>query len=188
MARDLTSGFISEIDARLLRPIVLFKAEFDSGDVNMWTGYGTLTYDGDDYLGVGNFLGMEGVTETNEIKATSARFKLNGVDSGLLSLSLLENYQGRPVTAFFGVMDENRALIDDPFKIFSGRMDIIEVTDSGDTAEIVLIAESDLIDLRVVRARYLTPEDQKQDYPNDKFFNNMPKIADTTITWGMPSK
>ncbi len=51
MARDITSGFSQEISAQRLAPIVLAKAEFDSGDVNLWSGYGNIIWNGDTYLG-----------------------------------------------------------------------------------------------------------------------------------------
>jgi len=42
MARDLTSGVITQINSRLLRPFVLVKMLYDSGDLNVWNGIGRL--------------------------------------------------------------------------------------------------------------------------------------------------
>lgn len=185
MARDITSGFQTEIEASQLRPILLLKAEFDSGNVFMFTGVGTISWGGDDYLGGGNLLSIESIEETNELKAASTRFKVSGVPSSSLSLALSEDYQGRPISCYFGVLNSSGAIIADPYLVFKGKMDIMEITDSGETSEIIISAENDLIDLRVSRPRYYTPEDQKIDYPSDKGFNFVPNIQDITISWGV---
>jgi hypothetical protein len=183
--RDITSGFQTEIEATQLRPIILLKAEFDSGDVRMWSGLNDLIYNSETYFGVGNFLSINGAEETNELRASSSSFRLSGIDPALLSISLLENYQGRPISCFFGVLDNNKSLIADPYMIFKGRMDIIQISDDGLNATVTVNAESDLVDLRVVREKKYTPEDQKSIYPNDLGLDFVPSIQDITVNWGV---
>jgi len=188
MARDITSGFLSEITAKELRPALLLKGEFDSGTVYMWTGIGTITWGGNDYLGGGNFINIESIEETSELKAASTRFKLSGVPSSLLSVALAESYQNRPISCYFAVLNSSGAIIADPYLVFKGKMDVMEISDSGDTAEITVSAESDLIDLRVIRTRNYTPEDQKVKYPSDKGLNFVPQIQDIIVNWGVGVK
>ena len=185
MARDITSGFQTEIEAKELRPVLLLHADFDSGGVFIWTGVGTISYGGNDYLGTGDFLAIETIEETTELKAASTRFKLSGVPTDLLSLALSESYQGRPISCYFGVLNTSGAIIADPYLVFKGKMDIMEITDGGDTAEITLSAESDLIDLRTARTRNYTPEDQKAIYSGDMAFDYVPQIQDITVNWGV---
>ena len=54
MARDITSGFQTEIEAQSLNPLILGKAEFPGGDVNIWSGYGDIVYNSDTYSGKGS--------------------------------------------------------------------------------------------------------------------------------------
>lgn len=184
--RDITSGFETEIEASQLAPIAMLQLEFDSGTIRMWSGIGDLTYDSNIFYGVGNLLAIESAEETNELKATSGRFRLSGVDSSMLSLSLLENYQGRPASYWFGVLDTvTRALIPDPYLVFKGKMDILEISDNGETSEVTLSAESDLIDLRVVRERKYTNEDQKSMFPTDEGLSFVANIQDISINWGV---
>jgi hypothetical protein len=185
MARDITSGFEAEIEADTLKPVLLLKAQFDSGTVYMWTGYGDLVFNSETYSGVGHFLAIDGVEETQELRAASTKFKLAGIPSGLLSLALSENYQGRNIFCYFGVLDTAGALIADPYLVFKGKMDVMEITDNGETAEITVSAENDLIDLRTVRERKYTPEDQRAYYPTDKGLDFVPTIQDVQITWGV---
>lgn len=184
--RDITSGFETEIEASQLAPIEMLQLEFDSGTVRMWSGIGNLTYGSDIFYGVGTILAIESAEETNELKATSGRFRLSGVDSSMLSLSLLENYQGRPVSYWYGVLDKiTRVLIPDPYLVFRGKMDILEIDDNGQTSDVNLSAESDLIDLRVVRERKYTNEDQKSMFPTDEGLSFVANIQDISINWGV---
>jgi len=44
MSRNLSAGMITEVTASQLKPAILVKAEFDSGDVLLWSGVGQITY------------------------------------------------------------------------------------------------------------------------------------------------
>ena len=182
MARNLTTAFTEEIDKSALQYCLMSKAEFDSGDVNVWTGLGDLSYDGDTYQGAGNLLGISAVEETKAIEAKGTRFTMSGIPESHISLAFNEDYQGRPVTLFFAVIDELGEVI--PHKLFSGYMDIMEIEDTGATATIFIDAESDLIRLTTANDSKYTPEDQKSRFDGDKGLDFIPIIADLDITWG----
>jgi hypothetical protein len=184
MARDITSGFQTEIESKLLRPAVLVKAEFESGDVNLWSGYGQLIYNSDVYEGAGSLLKISGVQETQELKAISVTFQLSGVPSSFVSLALTENPRGRNISCWFAVLDTDYTLIADPYLLFKGKMDKMPLSDDGETSVISVIAESNLVDLRDSKERRNTPEDHKIDYPTDLFFDFIPTIQDRVVTWG----
>lgn len=78
-------------------------------------------------------------------------------------------------------------LLPDPVLIFSGRMDIMEISESGETARITITAENRLIDLRKVNERRYTPQDQRSVYPDDKGFDFVPLIQDAPLLWGRSS-
>lgn len=184
MARDITSGFQTEIEADVLRPIMMVHGEFDSGDLRFWSGYGELDWNGDIFTGSGDLLKMNSVGETQSLTANNVTFELSGLPTSIVAIALGENYQGRRITAYFAVLDENFALIADPYVVFSGFMDVMTISDSGDEATITINCESDLIILKESRERRYTPEDQKQDYPNDKGLDFVPIIQDIELTFG----
>ena len=95
MSRGLTSGFLTELSASSLKPFLAMKAEFLEGDVRLWTGYGDISISSETYTGGGTLLGVSGVEETSEIKATGLNVSLSGVDSSILSIALTANYQNR---------------------------------------------------------------------------------------------
>jgi hypothetical protein len=162
MARDLTAGMTSAIVAPVVAPVFLFFADFPSGAVRAWTGFGNLTFDGDTYIGVGDFGGVERVDESTDLRANGCRFTLSGIPSSLLSAALSDDYQGRTCSLFLGVLDlSSGALIADPYQVFSGRMDVMTIEDGADTASIGLDAENRLIDLYRPRETRYTNEEQQ---------------------------
>jgi len=184
MSRDITAGFEAEIEADELRPALLVKLEFGSGDVLAWTGVGDLIYDSETYTGLGNFLTISPVQESQKLEANGLQFVLSGVNSSLVSLALTEDYQWRPISLFFAVLDADYSLIADPYQLFKGRMDIMEITDDGNESTIALNAENILIDLKESKERRLTPEDQIRYFPNDKGLNFVPTVQDIELAWG----
>jgi hypothetical protein len=184
MARDITSGFETEIDAQSLVMAYFIKAEFDGGDVRVWTGYGDKIFSAETYSGTGNLVGISSVTETQDMSATSVSFTLSGVPSAYVSVALAEDYQWRPITMWVAVLDSAGAIIADPYKIFSGKMDIMEIEDDGDNATISIRAENNLIGLTEAKEWRYTPEDQARLYPADKGFDFVSRVKDQNVQWG----
>lgn len=185
MSRDLTTAMVSQVTSDSLSPVYLILIELDSGDIRFWTGYGDLTYNLETYLGVGNILGISDITESEDIVANGVTVSLSGLNSTIISASLSENYQGRPVTIFFGAFDDvNRSLIADPIIAFKGELDVMQIDDTGDTVTVAVQCESDLITLKRPKERRYTSKDQQLDYPTDKFFDNVPTLQDAEVTWG----
>lgn len=183
MARDITSGFQTEIEAKELNAGILIHLEFDSGDIFIHSGYGDLEWNGNTFLGAGHLLAIEPIQESSVIKAIGTTLVLAGVDPALLSIALQENYQGKNVYIWFAVQDADRALINDPYMIFKGTADVMRIQVEEETAQISVTVENELIDLFKPRERNYTPEDQKTVYPSDKGLDHIKSIQDAEIVW-----
>lgn len=188
MARDLTSSMITEVTASVLSPILMVEMFFDSGTLRLWTGIGTINWAGNDFVGAGHLLGFSGVEETSDLSVSSTKFSLSGVPVSVLSMALTEDYQNRKVRCYFGTLDNTGAVISDPYLLFSGKMDVMESQDSGETCTVALNAESDLVDLTVIRSRQYTSEDQKSEFYDDLGLDFVATIEDTEINWGVGVK
>lgn len=184
MARSLTAGMITEVTAKALSPILLMKAEFDSGALRLWTGLGNLTYNAEVYVGAGGMIGVSPVTESLNTQANGVDFALRGIPNDLIALALSENYQGRFVSCWFACLDASGALISSPYLLFKGRMDVLEILEAGDTSTLTMRCENLLIDLQRVKSRRYTDEDQKAMFPNDKGLEFVVQLQDREIIWG----
>jgi hypothetical protein len=184
MSRSVTSSVNTIFESSSVSPFMAIDLDFDGGNFLAWTGYGNITFDSNTYIGAGDFLNVSPTKENAEVQANGIDITLSGVPSELISSALSETYQGRSCKLFLGVLDNSNAVVADPYLLFSGRMDLMTIDDSGDTTYITVTAESRLIDLDRTRERRYTSEDQKIDFPNDKGLEFIADLQDKEIIWG----
>lgn len=184
--RNLSTEMQAVSTAEVVRPIMFVECEFDSGDINLWNGVGSLTYNGKNYIGAGNLLAVEPVSESTDLRANGTSVTLSGLNNTLVGLAKDEDYQGRALTVKLGAMDESNDVIADPVIMFSGFMDTMMLTDSGESSTITIDVENKLIQMDRARVRRFTDNDQRIDYPNDDGFSFVTKIQDREINWGVP--
>ena len=182
--RNLTSGIKTEITAKRFRPVVFFQFAFDGGDLNLWTGIGPIDWNGDTWEGSGDLLSVSPVRETQKTKAVGVEFQLTGIKTSIVSLALSEDYQGRVAQMWLAMLDTSQNVISDPYLNFKGRMDVMTIEDSGDTATISLTAESVLVDLEKPKERRYTDEDQQNEFSGDKGFEFVPGLQEKEIRFG----
>lgn len=209
MSRSLDANMLQAIAEGTVYPFYTVDLMFDnvagvSAPLYLWTGNGTVTIEGNSYIGTGQFLELSAFEETTDISARNATLTLSGIPSDLLSLALQIPYQGRKCLIQFGVFTVGKILKEDGVYllkedggkflletteksrsiVFSGFMDQMKITEAGDTSQISLIVESRLVDLERVRVRRYTSEDQKSRFTGDEAFSFVPDLQDKELFWG----
>jgi len=186
MARDLNASLSSAIIEPVVAPVFFFKAQFDSGSVLAWSGYGDISWGGDTYLGIGDFGGVDKVDETSDVRANGVTLTLSGIPSQLLAIALTEPYQGRPCTLFLGALNlTSGAIIGTPYPLISGRMDVMTIEEGATTGTITLTVENRLIELFRTKERRYTHEDQQIDFPGDLGLEYVAGLQEKPINWGV---
>lgn len=209
MSRNLDGRMLQAIAEGTVYPFYTVDLLFDevtdvSSPLYLWTGSGTVTIEGNDYIGTGQFLELSSFDETTEIAAKNATLTLSGIPSDLLSLALQIPYQGRKCIVQFGVFTTGKILKEDGAYllkedggkfileatnksrsiVFKGYMDQMTISEAGDTSQIALSAESRLVDLERARIRRYTSEDQKSRFPGDEAFAFVNSLQDKELFWG----
>ena len=202
MSRTLTSGMLGVTTAEIVRPAYFVRMVFDSGEspnvLNIWNGIGDLAYGGNTYTGTGDLLSISQITETADIQASGINVSLAGVKSSLIVIAKDHDYQGRPLTVSLGAFDASGSLIADPVIVFSGFMDTMTISESGQYSTISIAVENKLISFERSKVRRYTAEDQKIDYPlklangndnpnYDAGFEFVTAIVQKEIIWGRPT-
>lgn len=181
--RSLSANMVTEVSASQLSPILLASFSF-STPVRLWSGYGTITVGSVTYQGIGTLGTISPVEETTDLAARGINFQLSGIPSAYVSLALTENYQGQACSVLFGALNASGALVSSPVTIFSGRMDVMSISDDGQNATIGMTAENKLVDFRRPREVRYTNEEQKNLFPNDKGLEFVTAIQEKQIYWG----
>ena len=184
MSRALTADMITAIIASSVSPIFLASIGTLGGTIYVWSGVGSITWNGNVYLGVSNFGGVTAVEEASDLTATTVQFSLNGVNDAYLTIALSMIRQGYNATLWIGALNSSYALIADPYQLFKGLTDVPECNESGDTTTIVISAESRIVNLSRPRERRYTTQDQQIDDPTDVGFDFVPSLQDAIIVFG----
>ena len=189
MSRDITTAFKNEVEGDSLSPFYAIEMEFEDDAATIlryWTGYGEITFDSKTFSGVADFMNIEVAPETTDIQATGAMVEITGLNSATISLALGEQYQGNPFRIWLGALNSSGGVIADPYMVFEGKMDVMNLSQSAQNSIVTISSESSLIDLNRSRVRRYTHEDQKVDHPEDRGLEYVPTIQDLNITWGRP--
>lgn len=184
MARALTAGMLAAMATGVLRPLILYEGEFSGGTVRLFTGYGTLDWNGNTFTGSGQMLNITAIQEVSGLQAINFTVSLNGELPSLIALALGQVRRGKSGSVWLGLLDSSNALIADPFLCFKGRADRPDIVPDPSHTVISVAYESRLIDASRRRERRYTSEDQQIDYPDDKGFDFVPALQDAQFTWG----
>lgn len=205
--RNLTADMAAEFAGESTSPALMAELVFDSGTVRMWTGLGTLTWNENEYLGGGNLIGLSPIEETQDLVANGIVVSLSGVSSQNLALSLTENTRRRPFRLYLGVVTTRQyvetedgtglveledgsgyirlenSLVDSPYRIFSGLMDVIESSNNGDSHILRLSVENILLVGQRAKLFRYTDIDQKKVYPTDRGLELINQLQDKELVW-----
>ena len=185
MARGLTSGVNTAVQADTVKPILLAKIDTTGGLFRVWTGYGDVTFNSEIYLGIGDYGGVSEILETGELQANGIVLTISGASASNISLALTQIRQGKDATLFLGFIDiSTGVLIVDPYELFTGETDIPVINHGAETSSIGIQCENRMITLNNPRVRRYTPEDQKIDDPVDEGFDFVAALQDAQIEFG----
>jgi len=183
--RDLTSGMTAAVQAGTVRPALLYEGEFDNGSggsafVRLWSGLGTLTWNGQSWAGAGNLLGISEVRESTSLRANAFEVWLTGVSQTLVATALAsarKNRSGKLWLALFNAGDFTTPIAD-PYLLKKGRFDTIPIDDAGTASKITARYEDRLAALGIPRERRYTTADQALRAPGDRGFEYVEALQD----------
>lgn len=181
MTRTISSACEAAASAGQVRPVYLVRMDFDTPVLVNSSPY-TITYDSEDYVGVGGLGAIDAIQEGAEMQAYAAKFTMSGIPPEYVSIALGEHYQGNDVKLYQAFLDEDHALIDATLT-WNGRMDTMDI-EMGETATITVTAESYLVDWDRRRISRYNNADQQSKYPGDKGFEFVEQMVEKQILWG----
>lgn len=183
MARDLHPDTQEAMSGAKLFPILLVQLMFASGAFRMWTGIGDITWNAATWSGLGTLGAIGPVEETSELRSVGLDLELSGIPVEVIDIALADEWQSREATIYYAVLDEEGRFVGEPFELFSGLMDQMQSVE-GSVSSIRLTCESDEIDLERTKVRRYTPEDQRAEYPGDKFCDAVAAVQEVDVKWG----
>jgi len=186
MPRSMSGGMLAAIQTSILRPAIFVELHFASGVAYVWSGYGTIVWNGHSWLGVGNLGTISVIEEGVTVNARGISITLSGINSSMLADALQDMQIGAPVMIYFGLFDSSSppSLLPDPLTSWAGRMDQPTINVGGDTSSITVNCENRLIDMNVPVDRRYTHDDQQISHPGDLAFQFVNSIQELTVYFG----
>src|ERR1700736_540313 len=114
---------LAALSAREVRPAVFVRAQFATSTLHIWSGTGTMNWNGQNWTGVGTFGSVSPIEEGATVEAKGITLTLSGIDPNMLADALQEMQIGLPVTVWLGLLGTDGFLIDGPLTSWRGRMD-----------------------------------------------------------------
>lgn len=185
--RSLTVPLKNRLLASPTRPVFLWEGQFASGYLRLWNEIGDLSFGGNTYLGNGWMTKVSGASETDDTSAQDMVVTLTGVPQDILSL-VLNAPQGALGNFYLGALAENGALVADPYKIFSGKLDVPTISETASGPRVEISYESRLVDFDRPREFRYTTESQKIFYPTDRGFEYVRVAGKWDGFWGQSQK
>jgi hypothetical protein len=183
MSRDLSAANLGEISSDKLAPLLFAELDFSGGMVRVHSAIGTISWGGNDWLGVGTFGGIEGLDESSDLSKKTVTFTLSGIPNDLLSVFLSEHYQGRSAKAYIGFISTiTYQLVANPEVLFVGKMDSVK-TQQGNTFSISLTAENRMSGWSRPVVRRYTDADQQARFAGDLGLQFVSQVT-KEIIWG----
>jgi len=181
--QNISTDMLAAMQASQLLPAIFVQATLTSGTVCLWTGSGSIRWNGQTWQGVGSMLKLSTVEEKATVSATGITVTLSGIDPALLENVLTEFQVSGPVTVLLGAFSAG-TLIASPITVWSGLLDQPTIDVSGETASIAINCESRLIEMNVSVDRRYTDQEQQLNNPGDLAFSFVNSIQDQPVYWG----
>jgi hypothetical protein len=182
MGRTIDSGLMAAMSSGMLQPAFFAQLGFRSSTQYVWSGVGSITVDGQTYIGVGSLASVGAIAEGVEVNAAGTVVTLSGIDPTILNDCLTDIKSGATANVWFGAFSGGALIA--RYLLFSGVVDKPSVTVQAETISISLALENRLLDLGRATQRRYTAADQQIQYPTDKAFNWVEILSDAGFNWG----
>ncbi len=187
----MTDAFRAALGAPVLYPALFVSVTFSTSTLNVWTGIGTLSWDGiTDWHGIGTLLGISTIEDGSGVEARGTAIELSGLDADLLADCENDYQLGLPFTIYLGLFDsppeQGGNLIPLPIVVWTGATDRPILKPSAETFSITISGETRLLDLNVAADRRYTQQDQQALWPGDLGMMFVSSLQERTDWWGFP--
>lgn len=181
--RSLSAGTIAALGQPSVPLVQLVLLAFPSGNVALNTSTWDITFGGITYKGAYGLGSIGTVADSpGEIKGLQLSMSGTAATSVALALDGADEWPGTPVTIRTAILDPNYAVSDAPVE-WTGRGDVLSLSEDGQTCTVSATAESTAVDLLRGSAMTYSDADQQSLYAGDLAFAYVVDQADKPVIW-----
>lgn len=144
-----------------------------------------ISWDSKTWLGNGWFHGRDSIVEDTDLDADKLSIFLSGVNSSLISAVLSDTSADNTGSLYLVFFDSDWDVIADPYLLFTGNIDAIEISEQSKDTNIEIAWESALSVLDKASNIRWTDKFQQTRFSGDKGFEFVQKLQeDGELYWG----
>ena len=162
--------------------VVFISLAFASGTVYMHNGVGTLSFGGNDYLGVGTFGSITTMEDSMELKDPVLSVQLSAIDEGIIAAVQTEDVYGLDADVYIGRVDTDNQLVGTPTNWISGFMERASLRLGTDNVVDIKI-QTRAGKLNKTNNKRYTLEEHQVDNPGDLYFEFLHNIMEVKVQW-----
>lgn len=183
--RSLSGALTTALAAGHVVKATLVKMEFPGGTIALNSSTHALTYSGTTYSGVGSGFGSISIVEDRSGDLPGVQFQLLRMDATYIGLALddADEVQGAPISVYTAIIDSTTYAIVDALLDWAGYADTMSISEDGQTASIVMTAESKGVDLLRGNPLVYNDPDQQNLVPGDLYFQYVVSQSDKPVVW-----
>lgn len=183
MARPMSYRMALAIKSRAAL-FLMAEIEHPDGTARLWSGVGTLEWDGYEWTGSGVLGSISPIKHTSEIAIQEIRFTLTGADPDIVA-QLSDDVRNRAGRAWLACLDDRGQVVPDPMQIVDAQLDFQsqQIGDDGMTT-ISITARTGFYTLERALDDAWTSEDQRSKYPADSGLDMISSLQNQELQWG----
>lgn len=179
----MNSLTVTALSAASARPIIFFELVLDASTERFHTDFGSITWGGNAWLGMGELAVLDEVGETDSIDPEPLRVGLNGATTEIMNLVDSEDVYNREARVYLGALDEQFALVADPTVIWNGFAQNLAYTMGNEEDAVSLTCESESTFFNISSRVSYTDAQLQSEYSGDVFLQYLSQIPDFRTVW-----
>ena len=187
MSRQINSSVLQQLTGPSLKPAIFVSLTFKSETCFIWSGIGTVYFNGQSWTGIGSLLNISTIEDGNTVDARGVSVTVSGLDPLMLGNCMSEFVLGKPAAIYMGLYSGGN-LIPFPITAWAGRTDQPTVNVSGKEVTITINLENRLVDMNIPGSRRYENSDQQMaapsGWPGDQCFAYTSSLLFRNLFWG----
>jgi hypothetical protein len=168
--------------------LYLIEMQFAAATIRLTNWNHNLDWAGNTWLGLGAVVSVGSMSESEALQYPSLDIGLNPGNPSMLALALgqASTYRGRPITVWYGVLNNQLMVQDVPQPFWAGVMDSVRlVTGDGEQeqASVVMRCECPGKDKRAAQYLRLNHAQHSARWPGDTGLSRIERLVGQPQTW-----
>lgn len=164
-------------------PFIAVDFDFPSAHSRMWTGIGTITINGNTYMGIGDLGGITSPPEHSRLVDEAKVYSLSGYDPSLVLEADIDGSFNRSVTEYLGFANpDTLESVATPDIYWEGSMGSIQRVD-GPEPVVTVSATHILAIMHYADGYRYTHEHQQEFFAGDLFFREAATTETKEVIW-----